>query len=187
MPVSPQITEISAPRCGWRVPRCIADPILAQLQQGITPEKIALSIAIGVGISVFPVLGATTLLCLVAGIALKLNQPLLQLVNYLAYPLQLILIPVFIRAGERLFRAPNLPFSIAQLTERFHAGPLGFVQDFGITLLHASAAWLLIVPPLAIAASWMLRPVIRAAAGRGGGGSVEAETEQCPLANKTSE
>jgi len=151
---------------GFRIPKCILDPVLAQLKQGITPEKIALSIAIGTCVSVFPVYGTTTAFCLVVGMALGLNQPLLQLVNYVACPLQVILIPVFIRLGEWLFHAPHLPFSISQLTERFHVGPLRFMQDFGMTLVHASAAWLAIVPPLGIAVAWALRPLVRAIAAR---------------------
>ena len=144
--------------------RYLLDPVLAQLKQGITPEKIALSIVIGAGLSVFPIFGTTTMLCLIAGVTLRLNQPLLQLVNYLAYPLQLILIPVFIRLGEWLFRAPHLPFSFSQLSGRFHAAPMQFLGGFAVTLLHASAAWLLLVPLLGIIANWMLRPALRAIA-----------------------
>ena len=118
----------------------------------------------GIALSVFPVLGTTTTLCLVAGVVLRLNQPLLQLVNYAAYPLQVLLIPVFIRGGEWLFVAPRLPFSIALLTERFHAGPLHFLSEFAVTLFHASVAWSLVTPPLAFATSRALRPAMRAMA-----------------------
>ena len=144
--------------------RRLVEPILAQLKQGITPEKIALTIAVGVAISIFPVLGVTTTLCLIAGLVLRLNQPLLQLVNYAAYPLQLLLIPVFIRCGERFFGVPSIPFSPALLAERFNAGPMQFLREFGVTLFHAGVAWLLVTPLLAFAASRALRPVMKAMA-----------------------
>src|SRR5256885_328582 len=69
--------------------RRIIAPILAQLRQGITPEKIALTLALGAALGIFPILGASTLLCAIAGIWLRLNQPVIQLTNYLVYPLQL--------------------------------------------------------------------------------------------------
>ena len=48
--------------------------IVTQLKQGTTPEKIALTIALGVTLGVFPILGATTFLCAVAGVWLKLDR-----------------------------------------------------------------------------------------------------------------
>jgi uncharacterized protein (DUF2062 family) len=40
--------------------RRLIDPLLALLTQGITPQKLALSIAIGAIVGIFPVLGSTT-------------------------------------------------------------------------------------------------------------------------------
>ena len=61
----------------WR--RRVRDPIMAQLKQGTTPEKIALTIGLGVALGVFPILGSTTALCLAAAALLKLNQPVIQI------------------------------------------------------------------------------------------------------------
>jgi uncharacterized protein (DUF2062 family) len=40
--------------------RHLVRPILDLLRQGVTPEKIALSLALGMALGVFPVLGSTT-------------------------------------------------------------------------------------------------------------------------------
>ncbi len=79
---------------GW-LRRKIVNPILDLLRQGITPEKIALSIALGLTLGVAPVLGSTSILCLLAAFVLGLNLPAIQLVNYLVYPLQLALLAPF--------------------------------------------------------------------------------------------
>src|SRR3546814_7810456 len=63
----------------WR--RWLIDPVVAQLRQGITPERIALTLALASIISVFPILGSTTLLCALVAAWLRLNQPLIQLAN----------------------------------------------------------------------------------------------------------
>jgi uncharacterized protein (DUF2062 family) len=105
--------------------------VAAQLVQGFTPQKIALTIALGLNLGIFPILGATTTLCAVAGLWLKLNQPVIQLVNWLASPLQLVMILVFVRLGEWLVHAPHISFSIPELFQKFHQSPLKFLREFG--------------------------------------------------------
>jgi len=144
----------------------LVDPVLAQLRQGITPEKIALTIAVGVALGIFPVLGSSTLLCGAAGLALRLNQPILQFVNYLVYPLQLAMIPVFIRIGERIYGAPPLPFSIPRMMEKFHAAPAHFFHEFAMTFAHCITAWVLLAPGGAAVLYFALRPILRTAATR---------------------
>lgn len=68
----------------WR--RRIVNPLVDLLRQGITSEKIALSIALGITLGITPVIGSTSILCFLAAILLGLNAPAIQLVNYLVYP-----------------------------------------------------------------------------------------------------
>ena len=122
--------------------------IIGQLTQGVTPQKIALSIALGLSLGVFPILGTTTMLCAIAGLRLKLNQPIIQLVNWLVYPLQLALVLVFIRIGEWITHAPHVSLSIPYLFQKFHESPANFFQEFGISALRGVIAWLFIAPVL---------------------------------------
>ncbi len=146
--------------------RRIVAPVLAQLRQGITPEKIALTAALGAVIAVFPILGSTTLLCGLAAWGLGLNQPVIQLVNYLCYPLQFALLLPFYRAGE-WFGAPHVALSIPELLARFEAGPLEFVAEFGLVALGGIAAWMLAAPLAIVALYYGLRPALRRLAARG--------------------
>lgn len=143
----------------WR--RRVLDLLLAQLRQGITPEKIALTLAIGLVLGLFPIFGTTSALCLLAGLWLKLNQPMIQLVNWFAAPLQLPGIYLFVRIGERLTRTPPVHFSIAGLVQQFRAAPLQFLQQFGMTGLRAILAWLLIAPAVAAVVYVALLPPLR--------------------------
>src|SRR5580658_9137676 len=146
-------------REAWQ--RRVVDVVLAQLRQGITPQKIALTLAIGATVGLFPILGSTTLLCFLAGIFLKLNQPIIQAINYLVYPLQVAGIYFFIRTGEWLTRTAPLQFSIAGLLQQFRAAPLHFFQEFGMTALRGVLAWTLIAPMVAAALYFGLLPVLR--------------------------
>lgn len=137
-------------------------PILNLLQQGITPEKVALSIAFGIALGVFPVIGATTLLCAAAAIVLRLNLPAIQLVNYFVYPLQIALLLPFIRFGEFLFRVRQpMPFSITQILEMIATSIPNAVATLWTATMHAIAAWLLVGPLAVLVFYAALAPVLR--------------------------
>lgn len=152
-----------APASWWQ--RRVIAPIVAQLKQGITPQQIALTLALGAVLGIFPILGATTALCAVAGVWLRLNQPLIQLVNYLVYPVQLALLIPFYRAGERLFGAEPVPIvDIPGLLARFGADPWRFVLDYGMVGLYGIAVWSLVAVPLAALGYFLLKPALVALA-----------------------
>ncbi|MDB5987623.1 MAG: hypothetical protein JWR16_2676 [Nevskia sp.] len=155
--------ELGLQESFWK--RRIVAPIAAQLRQGITPEKLALTVALGTVLSLFPILGTTMLLCALAAFLLKLNQPVIQLLNWICYPLQLALLIPFYRAGEWL-GAPHLSLSIPQLVERFQAGAGQFVRDFGLIALGAVGIWCLLAPPFAAALYLILRTPLRTLAAR---------------------
>src|ERR1700694_5110648 len=124
--------------------RRLVQPILDLLRQGVTPEKIALSVALGAALGVFPALGWSTALCAIAAIVLRLNLPAIQLVNYLMYPAQIVLLVPFFRLGEKLFRAPHLAVSAPQIYGMIHASAWNAIKLLWTTTWHAMVAWGLI-------------------------------------------
>lgn len=143
----------------WR--RWVLNPIVKQLTQGTSPAKIAQAIAYGVTIGIFPIIGSTTLLSILIGIPLKLNQPILQVFKSLAAPLQWTLVLGFYRLGEILFNAPHVSLSIPKMMERFFAEPGPFFRDYGMTALYGIAVWCLIAPLLLAAIYFTSRPLIQ--------------------------
>ena len=135
-------------------------PIVRQFRQSVTPEQIALTIALGLAIGVFPILGATTILCAIAAVVLRLNQPIIQLVNYVAYPAQLVTLIPFYRAGESLFNRPHLPLSIPMLMDRFRDDAGKFFSDFGIVAVYGILVWCLIAA-IYFAITWAISVRIR--------------------------
>jgi hypothetical protein len=150
---APAATEDMPPRGFWR--RRVLDLIVAQLRQGITADQIALTVALGCTLSLFPILGSTTVLCGLAALWLRLNQPVIQLVSWLCYPLQVLMLLPFYHAGERL-GAPHLALSIPQLVDRFRAG----------VALGGIGAWCIVAPVLAAVLYFALRPPLRLLARR---------------------
>jgi uncharacterized protein (DUF2062 family) len=110
----------------------------------------------------FPIFGTTTVLCAALCLALRLNQPASQLANHLMYPVQIPMILVFVRLGERLAGAPPMPFSPMRLAAELEAGLLPFLKRFGATGLHAVLGWLVVAPMVAAAVYLVLLPILRA-------------------------
>jgi hypothetical protein len=141
--------------------RRLGQPLLALLRQGVTPDKLALSVALGTAIALVPVLGVSTALCAAAALALRLNMPAIQFVNYLLTPVQLLLIIPQLRFGEWLVRAPRFPLSLEQGLALLSRGALPAVAVLGTALAHATLAWLVLAPPGAFALYRALLPFFR--------------------------
>lgn len=142
--------------------RRILGPIRTQLTQGVAPDAIARTLAVGTVCSLFPFLGFTTLLNLGVGLALRMNQPILQTLNQLLGPVQLVLILVYVRLGEVLWRATDDRFTLADLMQAFRDKSLAdFVARFGWAGVHAFTAWLLTAPVVVAAVYLAVRPALR--------------------------
>jgi hypothetical protein len=136
-------------------------PILDLLRQGVTPEKLALSLALGSALGVIPALGWSTTLCAIAAMVLKLNLPAIQLVNYFVYPAQIVLIVPFFRLGEKLFRAAHFPISAPQIYAMFHASMWKATKLLWTTVWHALVVWGMIAPVFVGLVYTMVTPVLR--------------------------
>jgi uncharacterized protein (DUF2062 family) len=120
------------------------EPILDLMRQGVSPEKIALTIALGVTLGVTPVLGSTTLLCALAAFAFRINLPAIQLVNGAVYPLQLILLIPFYRMGAWLFGADASSISLRGVATLIREGLWHAIQILWVVTLHALVVWLVL-------------------------------------------
>jgi uncharacterized protein (DUF2062 family) len=121
---------------------------LAASLQSLSGDSIAIILAVGLVLGIFPVYGCPTFLCLLAALVFRLNAPALQLVNQLSTPLQLTLLIPFARLGERILGSRGTV-------------PHGILSRFSEFTLQAVTGWLCIAGPLGIllyvVLSWALR------------------------------
>ena len=110
------------------------------LREGVSVETLALSVALGFVLGICPLFGVPTVLCGIAAVVLRLNFPALQLVNYLVYPLQLLLLWPFARLGKLLF---------------------GAAPGFWVLALHTAAAWMCFALPAGLIAYIAMRRLLR--------------------------
>ncbi|MGD1106067.1 MAG: DUF2062 domain-containing protein [Terracidiphilus sp.] len=126
----------------WR--RKIVRPIVALLRQGLRPEKLSFTIALGITLGVIPVLGSTVLLCALAAIAFRLNVAAIQLVNWLVYPFQLALLIPFYRIGGWMFKTPPSQLSVVHILALIRSNVFQAVANLWTVTVHALAAWLVL-------------------------------------------
>ena len=158
-PDSPAAAPTTPARNFWQ--RRVRDPIVAQLTQGITPEKIALTVAIGSGVALFPILGTTTLLCFLVALALRLNQPIIQLINQALWPVHIPVIFGCVKLGERILGAHHVPISLHHMQQLFWNHPGEFFQEFGATAGHAIVGWAVVAPFYMGAVYLITLPIMR--------------------------
>jgi uncharacterized protein (DUF2062 family) len=151
---------VPSKRTLWQ--RRIADPIVAQLTQGITPEKLALTVAVGSACGLFPIWGTTTLLCILVAFILRLNQPIIQLLNWALVFLHVPVIFWLVMLGDIIFGVPHRKLNIHAMHELWKANHMVFFDKFGSLILHATVAWALLAPLFIVLCYYLLVPVMRA-------------------------
>ena len=123
--------------------RKLIQPFVELLKQGMSPEKIALTIALGISIGVIPVIGSTTMLCTLAAVTLRLNLPAIMLVNGLVYPMQLTLIVPFLRAGAWLFHVEGPKLTVVEIFNLIRANVWHATVVLWVSTMHALVVWLI--------------------------------------------
>jgi len=141
--------------------RSLIARLLHLLRQGFTPRKLALSLALGIGLSCFPIFGTTTILCTIVALAFRLNLPAIQVGNYLALPLQLALFVPLMRLGERIMRAPRMPLSPEQLLAMAKTHPDQAVHLLLSGQWHAILGWLVIAPGVVLLSFLIAQPLMK--------------------------
>ena len=131
-----------------------------QLTQGVSPQGLAMTFSFALSLSIFPMIGTTTLLCFLFGNFFKLNQPLLHALNYIFYPLQFLCLPFFLYTGESILGVPHLTIRPTEMAQQLTSNWKEFMQMYTIAGFQAALGWLIIAPLLGAAAYFLIRPML---------------------------
>ncbi len=146
--------------------RCrVLRPLLRVLRRGVSPKRLAWSLAVALVMGVNPFLGMTTVLMLVVAWAFGLNQVATQIGIHLMAPLQWMLFLPFIHAGILVFRTRRLPMTREEILHLSHRHPVQLVRLLWQWEWHALVIWglfaLVITPLLAAQIRRMLVGAMR--------------------------
>jgi uncharacterized protein (DUF2062 family) len=121
--------------------RCkILRPLLRLLRGGVTPRRLAWSLALGMVIGINPSVGLTTLVVVMLAWTLGLNQIASQIGAHAVAPLHLLLFIPFIELGVHLFHTRSLPLSRQQIEHLGHH-PWRLIRDIWQWEWHALIVW----------------------------------------------
>jgi uncharacterized protein (DUF2062 family) len=132
----------------------------------MSPGLLARALAAGLVCGLFPSLGATTMLCVLVGAVFGLNQIALQTANYLAYPLQLLLLIPFFQGGAALFGIEVPVDSASDVVSLAEEDPWGAIVLLWDVSWRAMILWALLAVPTTLVLSAILLPLIRPIAER---------------------
>ena len=140
--------------------RYVGLPFETLFLQGQSTRQLSYAVAIGVTFGLFPIMGVSIPFCFVAALVFRAPQPLTHAVNYAVYPLQIPLIFVFVRLGEWMMGAPNVSLAPSEILELARTDMVRFVEEFGLTCLHAIVAWSVSAPLIFVGTFSVVRPLI---------------------------
>jgi uncharacterized protein (DUF2062 family) len=139
--------------------KAVRQKAAAWMRLGISPRRLALTLALGFAIGCIPVLGIPTALCLVVALSLRLNMPAMQAANYAAMPLQVALIYPFVHLGRWMFHFSSSPGLLTGSV--LHPSPIQWALSSGSLAIEAVLAWLVIAGPMVVLLTLALTAVLR--------------------------
>ena len=110
------------------------------MRGGVSPRRIAWSLALGMVIGINPSVGLTTLLVILLASIFGLNQLASQIGTHVVAPLHLLLFIPFIQIGVYLFHTHRLPLTRRQIEHLSHH-PLRLFRDIWQWEWHALIIW----------------------------------------------
>ena len=139
----------------FRITESITKKILIPFQlvpkDGLTSEKLALSVTLGIVSGIFPVLGMSTLLSLILTMLFRQNLLIVQSVQWILALAQILLIIPFMQFGAYVLNAHTLHISMAQINHAFQPGMISGIKTVGIFHLYGILTWLILVIPASAA------------------------------------
>ena len=121
----------------------ILHPLLLQLRGGVTPRRLAWSLALGMVIGINPSVGLTTLVVVLLAWAFGLNQIASQIGSHAVFPLHLVLFLPFMELGVLLFHTRRLPMDRRQI-EHLSRHPWHLLREIWQWEWHAMIIWALV-------------------------------------------
>nr|KAJ0200519.1 hypothetical protein LSAT_V11C600339630 [Lactuca sativa] len=130
----------------------VVEPFVEILSRGAEPKQLAFSTALGITCGVFPIVGVTMFLCVlaIAVLGTSINAPTVMLANFVATPIELSvliyvysLMIVFLRFGEYLTGGDHFSLTSDAL-KKVLTGKAS--KEILLSIAHALLGWFVMAP-----------------------------------------
>jgi uncharacterized protein (DUF2062 family) len=126
----------------------IYPPVLTHLKKGMSVKKLSLTISLGICVGIMPAVGIGTWILVVLAIVLKLNIPVIQLVNHAIIILKLILFVPFLKLGQVLFFPSQSQILLQKIVVDYQHDFAGTLQSVWHLYLGGILIWAMMALPL---------------------------------------
>ena len=147
-------------KAGNLILKRIGKPLSEFMSQGLAPEMMSRTIAAGVLIGTIPIPGISTALCATLAVGFRMNLALIQLVNYLVFPLQILLfVPLYSVASK--ITGKEIINKIPELLEKM-SGSILLSASADIFWLFATTllVWIVIMFPVSVIIYFGVNPIL---------------------------
>jgi uncharacterized protein (DUF2062 family) len=141
---------------GW-IRRRLIFPFIKAIRAGISVERLAVSLALGITVGLIPLYGFTTLIVALIALSLRLNFVAMQAAHYIVHPLQIALLIPFLKLGDAIMKSADISFSVKQYIHLFRTDFWGAMHELWLVNLSALFIWLIIAIPLFFLLYYSLR------------------------------
>jgi uncharacterized protein (DUF2062 family) len=125
-------------------------PLLGFLKQGMSAEKIALTLTLGLCIGIMPLMGFITIILALLALIFRLNMVAIQAVHYAISFVQIVLFIPFLKLGQFIFGLPELPFNIDNVLQMLKNSFFDTFLSIWQVNMVGIAVWLIIAIPSGI-------------------------------------
>ena len=132
---------------GW-AKRIFVFPLLKIIREGISTERLTVSLALGITVGLIPLYGVTTLLIGCIALSLRLNFIAMQIAHYLVHPIQIALLIPFFKMGDAIVKTSDAGFTLHQYIQLFRDDFWSALREFWLVNLSAIGIWFLVSIPL---------------------------------------
>lgn len=139
----------------------IKTKVIALFKQGLTPKKLCQSIIVSALISVIPIIGVSTFMITTVSLKSKLNLPVMVALSYLMWPIQILLIIPFIRAGEFIFLVHPKQHSVEEIVTLFQTSFFKTISYLSFELLCGLGGWFFIAIPISLGVYSLMLVVLK--------------------------
>jgi uncharacterized protein (DUF2062 family) len=130
------------------------------LSYGTSPSKIAITITLGMMFGTIPIWGVSTIILAAIALLLRLNMVIIQLANYLVYPIQLLLYLPFLKLGGILSSKQAHTLSYGSIMQFAKTGWTTALAELGTLHLWGLIIWLIFWLPLSVLSYSLLLKII---------------------------
>ncbi|RLD67580.1 MAG: hypothetical protein DRI95_04610 [Bacteroidetes bacterium] len=136
----------------------IIHPLLSFLKQGISSEKLSLTLALGVSFGIMPFLGINSIILTGLALMFHLNIAAIQLVNYAVYLLQIVFFVPFLKLGQFIFLSSETTLNFDGIFDQITLHFWESIAEIWHIVFSGLLIWVLISIPLSFIIYYSSKP-----------------------------